>query len=81
MGSRRYNGGATRCSTAEPKRASRCESTICHISAWTWCRKTIRGRRAHSGEKKGIPFQISTTPSPEPIVRENPRATVRGNTA
>ena len=38
-----------------------------HISAWTWWRKTIWGPRDHSGEKNGMPFQISTTPSPVPI--------------
>ena len=52
-----------------------------HISAWTWWRKTIRGQRLHSGEKNGIPFQISTSPSPVPILWRYPATAVRGNTA
>ena len=52
-----------------------------HISAWTWCRKTILGHRLHNGEKNGIPFQISTRPSPLPILRRSPATAVRGKTA
>ncbi len=77
----RYRGGAMRCSSALPTPASRGDSTICHISAWTWCRKTTRGRRLHSGVRNGIPFQISTTASPVPIWPENPPTAVRAKTA
>jgi hypothetical protein len=54
--------------------------TIFHISAWTWCRKTMWGQWAHRGEKKGIPFQISTRPSPEPTRPRAPDAMTRGKT-
>ena len=77
----RYRGGAMRCSSAFPREANRRESTICHISAWTWCRKTTRGRRLHSGVRNGMPFQISTTASPVPIWPENPPKAVEAKTA
>ena len=38
------------------------------------------GEWAHRGEKKGMPFQISTSPSPEPIRPKAPESAVRGNT-
>ena len=41
----------------------------------------MRGTRLHTGEKKGMPFQISTSPSPVPIFPRNPATAVRGNTA
>jgi len=36
---------------------------IFHMSAWMWCKNTTRGPVAHSGEKNGMPFQISTRAS------------------
>src|SRR5258708_10172520 len=64
---RRYSGGATRNSTVRPKRARRGGSVISHIESWTWCSHTARVRvAAQTGEKNGIPFQISTSPSLAP---------------
>jgi len=51
-----------------------------HISAWTWCRNVMCAVRDHSGEKNGIPFQISTRASLapcHPIISLN---AARGNT-
>ena len=39
------------------------------------------GQWAHNGEKNGIPFQISTRPSPEPMRPNAPESIVRGKTA
>ena len=55
-------------------------STIPHISACTWWRKVIWGLRDQRGEKNGMPFQISTTPSPVPIRPSAPEMIERGNT-
>jgi hypothetical protein len=80
IGVRRYNGGATRNSTVRPRRARRGGSVICHIVSCTWCSHTTRGRRAHTGEKNGMPFQISISPSLapcQPIISLN---AARGNT-
>ena len=55
-------------------------SVICHISACTWCNQVTCGVRAQSGEKNGMPFQISTRPSRppcQPIISLN---AARGNT-
>ena len=38
------------------------------------------GQWAHSGEKNGMPFQISTRPSPLPILPRAPESMVRGKT-
>jgi hypothetical protein len=47
-----------------------------------WCNHTVLGLpRVHSGEKYGMPFQISTNPSQGPL-RRNPSLTaVRRKTA
>ena len=74
---RRYSGGATRRSMSSPTRACHGRSTICHISAWTWWRKTMRGHRAHNGEKNGMPFQISTRPSGRPRHQRHREPTTR----
>ena len=63
-----------------PSLASFGGSTIRHISACTWCRKTIFGPRAQTGEKNGIPFQISTSPSRGPVRPIAPESAVRGKT-
>ncbi len=52
-----------------------------HISACTWCRKTTRGPRYHSGERKGMPFQISTSASPGRSPMRRPSQAAPGNTA
>ncbi len=41
----------------------------------------LRGQCAQSGEKNGMPFQISTSPSPAPIRPSAPDSMVRGKTA
>ena len=66
-------GGPAGCSTSSPSRASQSGSTIRHISAWTWWRKVIRGPRYHRGEKNGMPFHTSTSPSPGRRRRPAPR--------
>ena len=69
-----------RNSTRRPSRASRGGSVISHIESCTWCSHTTRGRRAHNGEKNGMPFQISTSASLapcQPIISLN---AARGNT-
>ncbi len=51
-----------------------------HITPWTWCSHVMCGVLAHTGEKNGIPFQISTRPSRppcQPIISLN---AARGNT-
>ena len=61
---RRYTGGASVNSSISPRRARISGfSTMRHISACTWWRNTTRGHRAQAGEKKGIPFQTSTSAS------------------
>jgi hypothetical protein len=75
---RRYRKGATRRSRVSPSVARLRGSTICHISAWTWWRKTIFGPRAHTGEKNGMPFQISTRPSRGPARPESSNSAARG---
>ena len=78
----RYTGGARRNSSSSPRRARATGfSTMRHISACTWWRKTTRGTCAHSGEKNGMPFQISTMPSRAPVRPTRPLSAVRGNTA
>ncbi len=75
-----YTGGATVDSTKLPNEARRGGSVICHISACTWCSHVTCAVRDHSGEKNGIPFQISTRPSRppcHPIISLN---AARGNT-
>ena len=82
MRARRYTGGASLNSTSSPTRANaRGLMTMRHISACTWCRNTMRGQRAHHGEKNGMPFQISTRPSRGPVRPMRPDSAVRGNTA
>jgi hypothetical protein len=52
-----------------------------HIVSCTWCSQVTLGRRAHNGEKNGMPFQISTNPSLapcQPIISLN---AARGNTS
>ena len=50
-----------------PSRASRGGNVISHIESCTWCSHTARGRvAAHTGEKNGMPFQISTSASLAP---------------
>ena len=69
-----------RDSRVRPIRASCGGSVMSHISACTWCRNVMCGVRAQSGEKNGIPFQISTSPSLppcQPIISLN---AARGNT-
>jgi hypothetical protein len=58
--------GATLRSSVSPRRARLGGSTIFHMSAWMWCKKTMRGPDAQSGEKNGMPFQISTSASRRP---------------
>jgi len=77
---RRYRGGAIRCSSTWPNSAMPRGRTIFHISAWTWWRKVICGLRDHTGLKNGMPFQISTTPSPVPMRPTAPDRMERGNT-
>jgi hypothetical protein len=78
---RLYSGGASRCSTNLPNLARFGGSVICHISAWTWWRNTILGPVAQRGEKKGMPFQISTHPSFRPCLRNAPLKVLLANTA
>ncbi len=40
----------------------------------------MRGQRAHTGVKNGIPFQISTRPSGRPRRPAIPLKALRGNT-
>ena len=80
---RRYTSGATRRSTVSPSVAAHgasSPSTIFHISAWTWCSRMIPGPRFHSGEKNGMPFQISTSASRGPWRPINSDPAARGNT-
>src|ERR1700693_5659623 len=50
-----------------PSRARRGGNVISHIESCTWCNHTARGRvAAQTGEKKGMPFQISTSASLAP---------------
>ena len=51
-----------------------------HIGPWTWWTIVSRGRRYHTGENHGTPFQISTSASERPIRPSSSAATVRGNT-
>ncbi len=52
-----------------------------HISACTWWQNTTRGPWAHTGEKNGMPFQISTSPSRRPWRPSASDRAARGNTA
>ena len=52
-----------------------------HISACTWWRKTTRAQRAQTGEKNGMPFQISTSPSGLAVRPNRWLSGVRANTA
>ena len=40
----------------------------------------MRGHRAHNGEKNGMPFQISTSPSGLPRRPTSPLSALRGKT-
>src|SRR4051794_18553736 len=55
-----------RRSSSAPNDAAGSGSIICHISAWKWCNHTARGPRFQMGEKNGMPFQTSTSPSRVP---------------
>jgi hypothetical protein len=80
MGVRRYSGGAMRDSSVLPIVASRGGSVIPHISACRWCRNTMRGPVAHTGDRNGMPFQISTRPSRGPYRWNISLAAARGKT-
>ena len=72
-----------RRSMVSPRRASiglSSPSTICHISAWTWWSITARGPRYQSGEKNGMPFQISSRASDGPWRPVSSEKAARGNT-
>ena len=56
-----------RASSARPIAASGWGIIWSHIGPWTWWTIVSRGRRYHTGENHGTPFQISTSASDRPI--------------
>ena len=51
-----------------------------HMPPCTWCNQVTRGPRAHTGEKNGMPFQISTSASRSPCQPIISLSTARGKT-